>query len=48
MHAECPAQSREDFLNRGIARLDSDGIRAAANLHFRAHGGRSNCQGGAK
>jgi hypothetical protein len=48
MHTESSAQSCEDFLDRGIARLDSDGLRAAANLYFGEHGGRSNCQGGAK
>jgi hypothetical protein len=48
MHPECTVQSREDFLDRRIPRLDSDGLRVAANLQLRAHGGRSNCQGGAK
>jgi len=48
MHTECTPQSREDFLDRGVPRVDSDGLRAAANLHFREHRGRTNCQGGAE
>jgi hypothetical protein len=48
MHIECTAQSRKDFLDRGILCLDSNGLRAAANLHFREHRRRSNCHGAAK
>jgi hypothetical protein len=45
---EGAAQRYEDFLDRGIFRVDSDGVRAAANMHFRAHRRWSNCQGGAE
>jgi len=48
MHTERTAQSREDFLDRGIPRLDSDGLGAAANLHFGEPRRRTNCQGRAE
>src|SRR5258708_19415102 len=45
---ECTAQSRKDLLDRGITRLNCDGLRATANLDFGEHWSRSNCYGNAE
>jgi hypothetical protein len=47
MHIECAAQTRKDLRDRAITRFYSDGLRAAANMHFRECRRRCSCQGAA-
>jgi hypothetical protein len=47
MHIECAAQSRKDLRDRAITRFYSDGLRAAANTHFRECRRRCSCQSAA-